>query len=62
MEGYIAPANIRKFRPFPSLRTKFMGVITVQVFPSVQVVGYESYTHPSAYEQWSVAVWTAAAR
>lgn len=38
-----------------------MGVITVQVIPSVQVVGYESNTNSSTYEQWSVAIWTAAA-
>ena len=39
VKGYIAPANVREFRTFPSLWSELIGVITVQVFSSVQVVG-----------------------
>ena len=61
MKGYIPPSNVRKFRTLPPLRSKLIGIITIEVFSSVQVVGQKSYTYSAGYEQWSIAVWTAAA-
>lgn len=60
MKGYIPPSDVRKFRTFPSLGSKLIGIVTIQIFSSVQVVGYKSYTRSAAYEQWSSAIWTAA--
>lgn len=60
MKGYVSPTNTRKFRPLPPLRPEVVGVIAVQILPSVQVVRQEAYTYTAANEQWSVAVRSAA--
>lgn len=60
MKRYVSPTDIRKFRSLPPLRPEVVGVIAVQVFPSVQVVRQEAYTYTAANEQWSVAVRSAA--
>lgn len=61
VKGYVAPPNVGKFGPLPSLRSKVMGIFAIQFLSSVQVVGHESYTYSAADEQWSLTIWTAAA-
>ena len=57
----IAPANRCEVGTLPSLGAIVVGIVTVEVFPSVQVVGEEIDADLTAHEDGISTVWATAA-
>ena len=60
VEGHVAPADIRQFGTFPSFGSEIVGVVAIEVFPSVEIVRHDPHAHVSGHEYGVFAGWSAA--
>lgn len=61
VEGQIAPSDIREFLVRPPLGLEVHGVVAVDVFAAMQVVGRDGDAASFGDEDWGAAIGAAAA-